>query len=110
QELDRQAVHRLGLGRHVAFGMEIGVKGPARLAAIDQLDASDLDQSMSRSGVEPRGFRIEDYLAHLMIQSGPYRARKQEVMARIWRCVSLFGRPVSMTKSARARLTRSGTC
>src|SRR3546814_7863291 len=101
-------MHRLGLCLHVAFGMEIGVEGPARFAPVDQLVASDFDQSVPRPGIESRRFGVEDYLSHLTIQSGPYRARKQEAMARIWRCVSLFGRPVSITKSARARLTRSG--
>ena len=65
QKLDRQAVHRLGLGRHIAFGVKIGVKGPPRFAAVDQFDAPDFDQPVPRSGVESRGFRIEDYLTHL---------------------------------------------
>src|SRR3546814_17304498 len=103
-------MHRLGLCRHVAFGMEIGVEGPARFAPVDQLDASDFDQSVPRPGIESRRFGVEDYLSHLTIQSGPYRARKQEAMARIWRCVSLFGRPVSITHSARARLPRPWVC
>src|SRR3546814_9984820 len=87
--------------------MEIGVEGPARFAPVDQLDTSDFDQPVAGPGVESRRLCIEDYLTHSIRQSGPYRARKQEVMAQIWRCVSLFGRPVSITKSARARLTRS---
>src|SRR3546814_9814122 len=82
--------------------MEIGVEGPARFAPVDHLDTSDFDQPVACPGFGSLRLCIEDYLTHSIRQSGPYRARKQEVMARIWRCVSLFGRPVSITKSARA--------
>src|SRR3546814_20559010 len=83
--------------------MEIGVEGPARFAPVDQLDTSDFDQPVAGPGVESRRLCIEDYLTHSLRQSRPYRARNNEVMARIWGCVSLFGRPVSRTTAENGR-------
>src|SRR3546814_13332555 len=83
---------RRGLCRHVAFGMEIRVEGPARFAPVDQLDTSDFDQPVAGPGVESRRLCIEDYLPHSIRQSGPYRAQDLAVMAQLGRCASLFRR------------------
>ena len=64
QLLARDAVHLLGAGVDVAFGIEIAVENPAGQAPIEQLDATDLDDAVLLLDFEARGFRIEDDLAH----------------------------------------------
>ncbi len=71
EELDRQPVHRFGGGGHIALGIEIGVEGDAGFAAVDQLDTSDFDQPVPASGIETRGFGIENNLAHRMDNLDP---------------------------------------
>src|SRR5690606_17757009 len=43
--------------------IQIAVERSSRRAAIDQLDAADLDDSMPRGRLEPGRFGIEDYLS-----------------------------------------------
>src|SRR6185503_3216775 len=51
---------------------QVAVKLAAGLAAIDQLDAADLDDAMSLLRLQPRGFGVEDDLAHAPLR--PQRA------------------------------------
>ena len=64
QEDVGEAVHRFGLERHVAFGIEISVEVAAGLDAIEDLDAADLDHAVAAGRVEASGFGIEDDLPH----------------------------------------------
>ena len=59
-----EAVHHLGLERHVAFGIEIGVEMAAGLDAVEDLDAADLDHPVAAGRVEPGGLGVEDDFPH----------------------------------------------
>src|SRR5215831_14841291 len=65
--LARQAVDGDGLGRHVALGIDVAMKGLSARNAIDELDAADLHQSMSLEGIKPGRFGIEHDFAHVNI-------------------------------------------
>ncbi len=64
----RKAVLRpwilLGLGRHVALGVEVGVEMVAGAHVVEQLDAADLDHAVPGERVEARGLGIKNDLAH----------------------------------------------
>src|SRR5881227_3708166 len=68
EKLGRQAVHRKGLGRHVALGIDVTVEGRAGGNAVEQLDAADLDQPMTLVRIEAGGLGVEHDFAH---QSSP---------------------------------------
>ena len=59
-----QAMHREGLRRNVALGVEIAVEGLSGRDAVEKLDAADLDQPVAPQRVEARRFGIEHDLAH----------------------------------------------
>ena len=59
-----QAVNALGLGRHVAIRVEIGVEGAARFDPADHFDAADFHHAVPGLGIEPGGFGIENDLTH----------------------------------------------
>ena len=80
QKLERQPVHAHDFFRHVAFGVEIGVKLAPGALEIEHLDAADLDDAVAQLpspviGEDARGFRIEHDFAH---ESGanPVRAAR----------------------------------
>jgi hypothetical protein len=50
--------------RHVALGIEVAVKRPPGREAVDELDATDLDQPIALQRIESGRFGIEDDLAH----------------------------------------------
>ena len=58
------AVHGLGAFVNVALGIEEAVELAARDAAIDHLDAADLDDAVALRRREARGFCVEDDLSH----------------------------------------------
>ena len=62
QEGARQPVHPLGLGRHVAAGVDVAVKGSAGRHEVLDLQARHLHQPVAGERVEARGFRVEDDL------------------------------------------------
>src|SRR5690242_7106510 len=64
QEGARQSMHRLGLERHIALGVKISVKVTAGLDAVDDLDATNLDDAIAAARVETRGFGVEDDFTH----------------------------------------------
>src|ERR1700733_14171771 len=64
EELFAEAVNREGFGRHAALGIEIDVKGLAGRDAIDQFDATDLDQTMVVQRIETGRFSIKNNFAH----------------------------------------------
>ncbi len=51
KELDRKPVHGLGLGRHIAFGIVIGVEGGAGFDPVDHLDTADFNHPVPFLGV-----------------------------------------------------------
>src|SRR6516165_11121980 len=67
EDLARQAVDGDSLGRHVALGIDVTMKGLSARNAIDEFDATDLHQSMSLEGIKPRRFGIEHDFAHVYI-------------------------------------------
>src|SRR5262249_43680186 len=67
EKLARQAVDGDGLGRHVALGIDVAMKGLSARNAIDELDAAELHQSMALEGIKPRRFGIEHDFAHSYI-------------------------------------------
>ena len=61
-----QAVNFKGLGRHVAFGIDVDMEDLAGRDVIDQFDTADLDDPMTVPWIETGGFRIEDDFAHCL--------------------------------------------
>ena len=59
-----QAVHHLGLERHVPFGIEISVIVTARLNPVEDLDAADFHHAIAAERIEARGFRVENNFPH----------------------------------------------
>src|SRR5262245_10213678 len=55
-------MHGERLGVHVALGVYIAVKFAARGNAIDDLDATDLDHSISAGVIKASGFGVDDDL------------------------------------------------
>ena len=64
QEFRRQTVHRQGIGRDVAVGIDIAVEFSPGRHMVHQLDAGDLDDAVSVIRVEPGRFGIDHDLAH----------------------------------------------
>ena len=64
QELSREPVHLEGGRRHVAFGIDVAVKGLAGRDAVEQLDAADFHHPIARQGIEPSGLGVENDLSH----------------------------------------------
>ena len=54
------AVHAFGFRRHVAFGIEIGLKRAPGGKMIDQLDAADLDDAVAVGRIESGGLGVEN--------------------------------------------------
>ena len=105
-----EAVHRLGLERHVAIGIEIGVEMPAGFDAIEYLNAADLDHAVAAGGIEPCRFGIEDDFPHRGDYSraaSPRQARmSRDLRAQLW-----IGRRRCRSRSRRgARFSASGIC
>ena len=57
-------MHRFGLRRHVALGIDVDVEGLAGGDMIEEFDRPDLDDAMAGSRFQPGGFGIEDDLSH----------------------------------------------
>ncbi len=64
QELGREPMHRIGLFRHGALGIDMAVEDAAGRHVIDQLDAAELDDAVPVAGIETRRLSIEHDLAH----------------------------------------------
>jgi len=64
QKFTGKPMHGEGLGRHVALGIEVPVKGLPGRHAVENLDAADLDQPIAAQGIETGGFGIENDFAH----------------------------------------------
>ena len=118
QELGGKTVHRERLGRHVALGVDVAVKGLPGRHAIENLDAADLDQPIAAQRIKAGGFGIENDFAHQ--RSGPgikaNQARRRGILATCCRMSRIRARTgsrpceVSTTKSARLRFSASGSC
>jgi len=63
QEGGRQAVHLLGLGRHVALGVDIDVEAAPGGQIVLDLQARQFHQPVAQVRLEARGFSVEDDLA-----------------------------------------------
>jgi hypothetical protein len=64
QELGREPVHRIGVLRHIALGIDVAMEDAAGRHVIDELDAADLDDAMPVIGIESRRLGVEHDLAH----------------------------------------------
>src|SRR6185369_17841990 len=64
QELVGDAVHVLRGAIDRPVRAQVAMKAAAGAAAIDQLDAADLDDAMALLRLQPRGFRVENDLPH----------------------------------------------
>ena len=64
QELGRQAVHRLGAGVDRPLRVQVLLERAPGRAAVDELDAADLDDPVALGGFEAGGFGVENDLAH----------------------------------------------
>ena len=58
------AVHGHGALVDGPLGIQVAVKRAARHTSVDELDAADLNDSVTELGFEAGGFGIEDDLAH----------------------------------------------
>ena len=109
-------MHLEGLGRHVAFRIEIAVERLAGRKAVDQLDAADLDQPMPLIGIEAGGFGVEHDLAHCSVpqaESVPpfrHRSNRRAESRAPARARARSPATLSTTKSARRRFSASGIC
>jgi hypothetical protein len=61
------AVHGFGTLVDFAIGIKKTVELAARQAAINELNAADLDDAVTVAGREARGFGVEDDLSHARI-------------------------------------------
>ncbi len=57
-------MHAEGLLRHVAFGIEVDVKGLAGRDRVQKLDGADLDDPVPARGIKACRLRIKNDLAH----------------------------------------------
>ena len=48
----------------LALGIQVAMKGAPARAAVDELDAADLDDAMIELGLQARGLRVEHDLSH----------------------------------------------
>ncbi len=64
QELVGQAVDRARFLGHVALGIEVLAELPAARQAVQQLDATDLDDAVAGARVQAGSLGIEDDLTH----------------------------------------------
>jgi hypothetical protein len=64
EELAGKTVHGIGFSRHFALGIEMPMKGLAGRHAIENLDTTNLNQSIAAQRVEAGGFGIENDFAH----------------------------------------------
>ena len=101
-------MHRFGLERHVAVGIEISVEVAAGLDPVEHLDAADLDHPVAAGRIEPGGFGVEDDFPHASNLSARRRVRDKRLFRATWLSVVDRSPPVSTTKSARARFSASG--
>ena len=69
EELVGDAVHVLRGAVDRPVRAQVAMERAAGLAAIHQLDAADLDDAMSLLRLQPRGFGVEDDLAHERAQT-----------------------------------------
>src|SRR5690349_16237562 len=102
-------MHFLGFERHVPLWIEISVEVPARLDAVEDLGAADLDHAVAAHRVQSRSLRVEYDLPH----GGIYPSGEIPRQARIsLTCFSAVDSSplVSITKSARRRFSSSGIC
>jgi hypothetical protein len=63
KEIGGEAVHVVGLLRHVALGIHMAMPSAARRNAIDEFDAADLDDAMTVERIKSRRFCVENDLA-----------------------------------------------
>ena len=57
-------MHGEGFRRHVAFGIEMPMKGLPGRHAVENLDTADFNQPVAAQRVEAGGFGIENDFAH----------------------------------------------
>ncbi len=60
----RDAVHGERALLDVALGIEVAMKGAPARAAVDELDAADLDDTMIELGLQARGLGVKHHLSH----------------------------------------------
>src|SRR5271163_4851670 len=118
EKFRREPVHRIGVGRHVTFRIDVTVELPSGRHVMKQLERGDLDDPVPKTRVEPGCFGIDYDFAHailprkrrsrLLRRQSPCRIRR--TMAEIWRAAAARLNAVLTTKSARRRFSRSGSC
>ena len=64
QELAGKPVHGESFRRHVAFRIDVDVKGLTGRHPVENLDTADFDQPIAAQRVEAGGFGIENDFAH----------------------------------------------
>ena len=64
EEVLAEAVDLEGFLGHVALGIDVALELRARFDVIDQLQAGDLDDAMSRGGIEASGLGIQNDFTH----------------------------------------------
>src|SRR3954447_3470109 len=106
KENGREPMHRFGVARHLAIGIEIGMEMPAGLHAIEHLDAADLNHPVAAGRIKSGGFGVEDDFPHRQNYSPPPSPRQARI-SRTWLSVVDRSAPVSITKSARGRFSPS---
>ncbi len=72
EEFRRQAVDLVGFRRHISFGIEIALKMLAGRQVVDQLEAADLDDPVTRTWIEAGGLGIEDDFAFCQHRYFPF--------------------------------------
>src|SRR5882757_4599252 len=103
--------------RHLALGIDVTVKGLAGRHAVEDFDATDLDQTVAPQRVEAGGFGIENDFAHgQQPKEAANQGRRRGILTARLRMSRIRARTgskpcdVSTTKSARLRFSASGNC
>jgi len=63
-------VHRECIDRHVAFRIDMAMKGLACWHPVENLNAADFNQAIAPQGIEPGGFGVENDFAHGIMEPG----------------------------------------
>ena len=64
QELAGKTVHGESFGRHVAFRIDVPMKGLSGRHPVENLDAADFNQPIAPQRIEASGLGIENNFAH----------------------------------------------
>jgi hypothetical protein len=71
EELGREAMHLLGIGRHIALRIDVGVKCSSARNVVDELDGADFNDAMTLGRIKAGGLGIDNDLTHVSDPNQP---------------------------------------